>query len=63
MPRKKKEQVNEKTVRITYPVLLGNRIINPGETATVPAYIAIGWIEQERAVDVTAEDKWQPEEH
>lgn len=57
--RKKEKGVN---VKITYPVWIGNRRYEPGETATVPADIAAEWIEKEQATGVVAEVKWQPEE-
>jgi hypothetical protein len=57
MAKKKKDEM---IVKITYPVLFGNRQILPGETATVPADVAEEWISTERAIN--AEVKWQPEE-
>lgn len=59
MARKKVSQEREgmMTVKVTYPVMLGNRRIHPGETITVPADIAAEWREKEWAAYVTAEVK------
>jgi len=46
----------EAKVRITGPGCeYGGRLYQPGETATVPAEVAIEWIQDERAVALTAE--------
>jgi hypothetical protein len=53
--RKKKGFV---VVKITGPdCRFGDRLIMPGETATVPAELASEWIETQRAVNVAAEDE------
>jgi hypothetical protein len=50
-------------VRIAFPLWFGDRHLQPGETATVPAELADEWIQSMRATAVVAEDKtWQPEE-
>ena len=56
MAKRKVEKMGMKEVRITGPnCRLDNRLYMPGETATVPVEIAQEWINDERAVDVTAE--------
>lgn len=62
MPRGKRLEKGVVEVKITYPVWIGDRQYQPGETATVPADIAEEWIEKEQAVGVAAEVKWQQEE-
>jgi hypothetical protein len=52
MPKKKIELV---TVKMTYPIRYQDRLLEPGETATVPAEIAAEWIEKMQAVNVAAE--------
>jgi hypothetical protein len=62
MAKKKTDLV---TVRITGPdCWLDDRHYLPGETAIIPEALAEEWIQDVRAVAVTAEDnkKWQPEE-
>lgn len=51
-----KKKVNEIVIKITGPdCRLGDRLMLPGETATVPADIAAEWIQTERAMTVVAE--------
>ena len=61
MARKKREIVDEsemRTIRITGPECrFGTRHYLPGETVTVPADVAEGWILGQRAVEVAAEVK------
>lgn len=55
MPRKKTEMVK---VRVIGPnCKYGDRVIMPGETATIPAELAEGWILSMRAVIIAAEVK------
>lgn len=53
MPKKKPELIE---VRITGPrCWFGDRLIEPGETAAVPALLAREWIQSGRALEVGAE--------
>jgi hypothetical protein len=57
MTKKRKEidLLDDTVMRVTYPILYGSRVINPGETITVPAEIAAEWRAKEWAAYVTAE--------
>lgn len=55
MPRRRKDE-NLVKVRVTGPnCKYGERVIMPGETATIPAELAEQWKQSGRAVDVAAE--------
>jgi len=57
MPKKRKEiDLTDSTyMKATYPIKYGNRVIQPGETITVPAEVAAEWRAKEWAAYVTAE--------
>ncbi len=56
MPKKKVIVDDFIVIKITGPdCRLGDWLILPGETATVPADLAAEWIREQRAVTITAE--------